>query len=159
MSETEVTVVKEKSLSKGLVAGAIGGLVGALARTLAERMFPPRTHGEPEATYMAPEHIAGYPLDTDPGAIASESIRWGFGAAVGAAYGALAEYYPAATAKEGASFGMALEALTQETALPALGLPGKPEDETTRDRAGEVTSHVVYGVTTEFVRHFMRKIL
>ena len=159
MSETEIAVVKEKSLAKGLIAGLIGGLVGTLAKTLAERMFPPRTHGEPEPTEVAAQRVAGHPLDADTKAIASEGIHWGYGAAVGAAYGALAEYFPAATAKEGASFGMALEALTHETALPALGLAGEPEDETMRERASEVTSHVVYGVTTEFVRHLVRKIL
>jgi putative membrane protein len=159
MSKTKIAVVKQKSLAKGLIAGLIGGLVGTLAKTLAERMFPPRTHGEPEPTEVAAERIAGHPLDADTKAIASEGIRWGYGATVGAAYGALAEYYPAATSKEGASFGMALEALTHETALPALGLSAEPADETMRERASEVTSHVVYGVTTEFVRNLVRRIL
>jgi putative membrane protein len=156
MTEVEV---KEKSLAKGLVAGFIGGLVGTLAKTLAERMFPPRIHGEPEPPEVLAENVAGHTLDADTKAAAAESIHWGFGAAVGAAYGALAEYFPAATAKEGASFGMALEALTHESALPALGLSADPEETTMRERASEVTSHVVYGVTTEFVRSFVRKIL
>jgi putative membrane protein len=142
MSETKVARVKQKSLAKGLIAGLVGGLVGTLAKTLAERMFPPHTHGEPE------------PLE-----VATERIHWGYGAAVGAAYGALAEYYPPATAREGAAFGMALEALTHETALPALGLSAKTEDGTVRERASEVTSHVVYGVTTEFVRNLVRKVI
>jgi putative membrane protein len=159
MSETEVAVVKQKSLAKGLIAGLIGGLVGTLAKTLAERMFPPRTHGEPEPPEVAAERVAGHALDPDTREIAAEGIHWGFGAAVGAAYGALAEYYPAATAREGASFGMTLEALTHETALPALGISAEPEDETMRERASEITSHVVYGVTTEFVRNFVRKVL
>lgn len=155
MSKTEVAVVKQKSLAKGLVAGLIGGLVGTLAKTLAERMFPPRTHGEPDPA----ERVAGHALDPDTRAIMAEGIHWGFGAAVGAAYGVLAEYFPAATARQGASFGMALEALTHETAFPALGLSAEPEDETVRERASEITSHVVYGVTTEFVRNFVRKIV
>jgi putative membrane protein len=159
MSKTEAAVVKQKSLTKGLVAGLIGGLVGTLAKTLAERMFPPRTHGEPEPPEVAAEHIAGHALAPNTKAIAAEGIHWGFGAAVGAVYGALAEYYPIATAKEGASFGMALEALTHENALPALGLSAEPEDETLRERASEITSHVVYGVTTEFVRNFVRKVI
>jgi putative membrane protein len=159
MSKTEVAVVKQKSLAKGLIAGLIGGLVGTLAKTLAERMFPPRTHGEPEPPEVAAERVAGHTLDPDAKSLAAEGIRWGFGAAVGAAYGALVEYYPAATSKKGASFGMTLEALTHETALPALGLSVEPEDETTRERASEVTSHVVYGVTTEFVRNIVRKVI
>jgi putative membrane protein len=159
MSKTEVAVVKQKSLAKGLVAGLIGGLVGTLAKTLAERMFPPRTHGEPDPAEVAAEGVTGHALDPDTRAIVAEGIHWGFGAAVGAAYGVLAEYFPAATARQGASFGMALEALTHETAFPALGLSAEPEDETVRERASEITSHVVYGVTTEFVRNFVRKVL
>jgi putative membrane protein len=157
MSETKIKAVQPRSLAKGLIAGLIGGLVGTLAKTLAERMFPPRTHGEPGPSELAAEQLAGHPLDADTKAVAGEGIRWGFGAAVGAAYGALVEYYPAATSKEGASFGMALEALTHETALPTLGLSADPEDETMRERASEMTSHVVYGVATETVRGFVRK--
>jgi putative membrane protein len=157
MSDTEVAVEEPKSLAKGLIAGLIGGLVGTLAKTLAERMFPPRTHGEPDPPEVASERAAGHLLDEDTEA--AEGIHWGFGAAVGAAYGALAEYYPAATSKEGASFGIALEGLTHESALPALGLSTKPGDQTMREQASEITSHVVYGVTTEFVRNFVRKII
>jgi putative membrane protein len=149
----------ERSLAKGLIAGLIGGLIGTLAKTLAERMFPPRTHGEPEPLELLSGKIAGEPLDSGTKEIAAEAIHWGFGAAAGAAYGALAEYYPAATSKEGASFGMALEALTHESALPALGLSAEPGDQTLRERASEMTSHVVYGITTETVRSFVRKLL
>jgi putative membrane protein len=159
MTETEAKVAEPRSLAKGMIAGMIGGLVGTLAKTLAERMFPPRTNSEPEPPELAAERVAGHPLDNGAKMIAAEGIHWGFGAAVGAVYGALAEYYPAATAKEGASFGMALEALTHETALPALGLSAEPEDETLRERASEITSHVVYGVATETVRGFVRKLL
>jgi putative membrane protein len=158
MTETELSTT-QRSLAKGIIAGLIGGLIGTLAKTFAERMFPPRTHGEPEPPEVLAEQVAGHPLDSDTKAIAAEGIHWGFGAAVGAAYGALAEYYPAATSKDGASFGMALEALTHESALPALGLSGEPQDQTMRERASEMTSHVVYGVTTETVRSFVRKIL
>jgi putative membrane protein len=159
MSEAEVEVAQPRSLAKGLVAGLIGGLVGTLAKTFAERMFPPRTHGEPEPPEVVAERVAGHPLDEGTKAIAAEGIHWGFGATVGAAYGVLAEYYPAATSKEGASFGMALEALTHEGALPAMGLSAEPENQTARERASEMTSHVVYGIATEFVRSFVRKML
>jgi putative membrane protein len=148
-----------KSLVKGLVAGLLGGLAGTIAKTFAERMFPPRTEGQPEPTQVAAESFAGHPLDSETREIAGEAIHWGFGAVVGAAYGALAEYYPVATAKEGASFGIALEALTHESALPALGFSASPGDETARERTSEVTTHVVYGVVTETVRAFIRRLL
>jgi len=153
MSSTDVVLVKKKnSLAKGVVAGLIGGLIGVAAKTLAERMFPP--HSEPEPQRPG---VAAY--DLTPAVRAAASIPWGYGATVGAAYGALAEYYPAATAKQGASFGLALGSLTQEGALPAFGLAAAPEDQTMRGRTSEMTSHVVYGVVTEVVRSLVRKLL
>jgi putative membrane protein len=121
----------ERSLVKGLIAGLVGGLIGAVAMAAAERMFPRSAEEEP-----------------------AEGIHWGFGAAVGAAYGAVAEFYPAATSKEGVNFGMALEALTQENVLPGSD---DLEEQTTREHASELTSRVVFGVTTETVRGFLRK--
>ena len=139
MSKTKVAETKpQRSLAKGLIAGAVGGLIGAVAMALVERMFPRTAKSEPE-----PQNPA-------------EAIHWGFGVAVGAAYGAVAEFYPAATAKEGATFGMALEGLAQRGALPMLGKP-VAEDETVGDLASEVTSRVVYGITTETVRGVVRK--
>ena len=150
---------RKRSLAKGLVAGLIGGLAGTVAKTFAERMFSPRTHGAAKAEELAAERVAGHALAPAGRAAAAQGIRWGFGAAVGAAYGALVEYFPAASAKEGASFGLALEGLTHEAALPALGLAGEPEEMTAREQASEMTSHVVYGVATELVRGLVRRVL
>jgi putative membrane protein len=148
-----------KSLLKGLVAGLIGGLVATAAKTIAERVFPPRTHGEPEPPAVLAEKLAGHELTADQQAVAVETIHWGFGALSGAAYGALAEFYPAATAKDGAGFGMALASLTHEGALPAMGLSAPPEEQTTRERTSEMASHALFGVVTETVRRMVRKIL
>jgi putative membrane protein len=159
MSKTDVAVVKERSLAKGLVAGLIGGLIATAAKTFAERIFPPRTHGEPEPPEVLAERVAGHALTPAAKTASSEAIHWGFGATVGAAYGVIAEYYPAATTREGASFGLALGTLTHEGALPALGLSAEPEDQTFRERTSEMTSHVVYGVVTETVRRLVRNLL
>lgn len=148
-----------RSLAKGLLAGLIGGIVGTAAKTVAEKLFPPRTEGQPEPPAVLAEKLAGGGLSEAKEALAAEGIHWAFGAAAGAAYGGLVEYYPAASAKEGASFGMALAALTHEGALPALGLTAAPEDQTGREHASEMTSHMVYGVVTEIVRGFVRKMI
>jgi putative membrane protein len=137
MSKAEIAVVEPRSLAKGLMAGLVAGLVGTVAMALAERLLPGNAKAKAK-----------------PDAKAADGIRWGFGAAVGAAYGAVAEFYPAATAKEGVTFGMTLGALNEEGVLPALGLLTKPG---ARDSIGEVTSHVVFGVTTEVVRGLVRK--
>lgn len=90
---------------------------------------------------------------------AQEAIHWGFGATVGAAYGAVAEFYPPATSKQGASFGMALVALTNDNTLPILGLAAKPEAQTKREHTSELASHIVYGVVTETVRRIVRRMI
>jgi putative membrane protein len=147
------------SLWKGLLAGMIGGIAATAAKSLAEKFYPPRVHGEPEPPQKLAETIAGHSLDAHTAAAASETIHWGFGAAAGAAYGALAEFYPAATAKEGATFGLALMSLTHEKALPALGLSAPPGEQTEREQTSEAASHVLYGVVTERVRRFVRPLL
>ncbi len=160
MNDTELkTTEQQPSLAKGLLAGLIGGLAATAAKTFAEKIFPPRTHGEPEPPDVLAEKLAGHPLDDDSKKAASESIHWAFGALAGAAYGALAEYFPAATAKEGASFGLALATLTHETTLPALGLAAEPEDQTMREKTSEMGTHVVFGLVTEVVRKSVRKFL
>ena len=151
MTKTKAAAKKPRSLAKGLIAGCIGGLAGVLAKTFSERMFPPKTQAELPVG-PAIEHGGGaiVPATTRT----ASGICWGFGAAAGAVYGALAEYVPAAKANEGASFGVALEAVTSKVALPALALSAEPGD-----KAGEVASYVVYGTTTEFVRRWVRKVL
>ncbi len=148
-----------RSLAKGLVAGLIAGLVATAAKSCVEAMFPPRTHGEVEPPEELAEKIAGHSLDRETKIWASEAIHWGFGAAAGAAYGALAEYYPAATDKRGATFGLTLMSLTHETALPAMGLSEPAEEQTAREHTSEATSHLVYGLVAERVRSFVRGLL
>ena len=94
-----------RSLVKGLLAGLIGGLAATAAKRATEKIFPPRTHGEPEPPAVLVERIFGSWLEGAQKLAAAETIHWGFGAATGAAYGALAEFYPAATAKDGAALG------------------------------------------------------
>ena len=147
------------SLWKGLAAGLVAGVIATAAKTLAERVYPPRVHDEPEPSELLSERIAGHTLDEKTKEIASEAIHWGFGAAAGAFYGALAEFYPAATSKEGANFGLVLMSLTHEGALPALGLSAPPQEQSGREQTSEAATHMLYGVVAESVRGFVRKML
>lgn len=149
----------QRSLVKGLVAGAIAGVVATAVKSLAERIYPPRVHGEPEPPEVLAEKVAGHELDDTTKTAASEAIHWGFGAAAGAFYGVVAEFYPAATAKEGASFGLALMTLTHESALPAMGLSAPPEEQTKREHTSEAASHMLFGVVAERVRSMVRPLL
>ena len=148
-----------QSLLKGLLAGAVGGIVATAAKSVAEKVYPPRVHGEPEPPDVAAEKLAGHSLDGTSKAAASETIHWVFGVAAGAFYGVLAELYPAVTAKSGATFGLTLMSLTHEGALPALGLSEPPADQSLRERTSEGATHILYGVVTEKVRGLVRGML
>jgi putative membrane protein len=159
MSKTKsIAIKRKKSLAKGVVAGLVAGLVGTAAKMVAERIFPPHVH---DAEPLRPSH------DSLALAIPEKSAKmhWALGGAAGAIYGGLAEFYPAATARKGASFGLVLATLTEEGALPAIGLAAESGSESEsggesmRDRTSELTSYAVYGVVTETVRRFIRCIL
>ncbi|MFC6646561.1 DUF1440 domain-containing protein [Granulicella cerasi] len=133
-----MTKSQERSLWKGLLAGAIAGLVATAAKTAAERFGP--QHRERADS-------------------ASAEMHWGVGIAAGAAYGAVAEFFPAATAKEGAAFGLTLMSVTQRGVLPALGMAPAAEDETLGEETAEAATHIVYGVVAEKVRGIVRPLL
>lgn len=134
---------RTRSLAKGAVAGLIGGIVATAAKSAIERIYPPQRRE------LALAKRTGV----------QETKNWGFGAAAGAAYGVAAEFYPAATSKQGASFGMALIALKQDNVLPALRLASKAEAQSKREHTSEMASFVVYGVVTETVRRVVRRMI
>ncbi len=150
---------EQTSLLKGAIAGLVGGLVATAAKSLAEKFYPPRVHGEPEPPDVLANKIAGHPLSGTEQEVVSETIHWGFGALTGAAYGALAEFYPAATSREGATFGLTLASLTHQSALPALGLSAKPSEQSSREQTSEMATHILYGLVTETVRSVVRRLL
>jgi putative membrane protein len=69
----------------------------------------------------------------------------------------VAEYYPPATSKDGAAFGMSLAAFSQDGALSALGLTTPAE--TTRERSSATASFVAFGIVAETVRRIVRRAL
>lgn len=144
------------SLWKGLAAGFVAGLAATAAKSIAEKFYPPRIHGEPEPSELLTERIAGHPLGHTTELVATESLHWGFGGAAGAFYGALAEFYPAATSKEGANFGLVLMALTHQGILPAMGLSEPTGQQSEREQSSEAATHLIFGVVAERVRRIVR---
>jgi putative membrane protein len=178
MSETKVAAEKKhSSLARGLIAGFIGGVAGTAAKAFAERIFVPQPKPAPQELASARE-AANAPTELAK-ATQSDAFRWGLGAVTGAAYGAIAEFYPEATVKLGAGFGLALESISHERAQPVQGArlvgcwpflkltctqaqpaPGpaaEAEAQSAREQGSETASYVVYGVTTELVRRLVRR--
>lgn len=148
--------MSERVFWKGVLAGLAGGLVATAAKSVAEKLYPPRVHGEPEPPEVLAEEMAGHRLDETTKTAAAEAIHWGFGALAGAFYGALVEFYPEAAERDGAKFGETLMNLTHERALPAMGLSAPPEEQSEQERSSEKETHVLYGVVTERVRAWVR---
>ena len=151
----------ERSLVKGMLAGLMGGVVGAGAKSAVEKMYKRRTNGEREHLTAVAIRISGgvgHELTEAEQAVALQTIHLGFGAVAGAAYGGVVEYFPAATAKEGAAFGMALSSMKQGTALPGMRLFTRPDGaDAAFEKKSEMVTYVVYGLITETVRRFVRK--
>jgi putative membrane protein len=148
-----------QNLVKGAIAGLVGGLVATAAKTAAERIYPPRTHGEPEPPAVLARKLGQPRLETPRKRAVEEGIHWGMGALTGAAYGVMAELYPSVTSKGGSTFGLALMTVTHEGALPALGLSAPPQEMEGRERRSEMATHIVYGVVCETVRNLLRRVL
>jgi putative membrane protein len=158
MNEPKVAAEnKHRSLAKGLLAGLIAGLAATAAKALVERIVPPHPKHDPASQEPNSNPTMSKTQQALAKARESDAVRWGLGAAVGATYGALAEFYPEATSRYGASFGLALEAMSHEGALPALGLAATAEARSAREQGSEIASYLVYGVTTELVRRFVRR--
>jgi len=138
---------KPRSVAKGLLAGLAAGIVASAAKAGVEKIYPPHAKSEP-GHELAP--IA---------ASSSKTSHWVFGAATGAAYGALAEFYPDATSRGGINFGLTLMALTHEAGLPALSLAAEPASQTRREKSSEIASAIVFGLVAETTRRVVRKML
>jgi putative membrane protein len=154
---TKRPTTRERSILKGALAGMIGGLAGAGAKVLAEKIFPPRVHGQTSPSVVLAEQVAGHSLPEGQKQLATQAIHWGFGAAAGAVYGALVEVEPSMGAWKGAAFGLTLNRLTHESVLPRMGLAAHKEEQPTQERISEWVTHAVYGIFTDTVRRAVRR--
>lgn len=165
---------REKDVFKGIIAGAVGGLVAAFVMTqyqaltekLSETAGEKKPKGRKEtpanvkAAMMVSENVFGHKLtkaEKDP---AGEAMHYVMGGVSGAIYGATAELTGStATIGAGLPFGSAVWAVADDVVVPALGLSKSPTAYPLSTHAYALTSHWVYGLTTEIVRKAVRKML
>ncbi|MGC9198043.1 MAG: hypothetical protein ACP5E5_03790 [Acidobacteriaceae bacterium] len=101
----------DRSLMKGLVAGVVAGLAATAAISAVERLFSPSGPESAARAAEMEETTSGEGLETKT---RDWARRWLVGAAAGAAYGALVEFSPEATERQGAIFGLVLMVLGDE---------------------------------------------
>ena len=163
-------------LWKGAVAGAAGGLVASWAmsqfqagwskvqakmETARERQQH-RTDDE-DATMKTAGKLAHAFLHRDLSLDEKKKlgpvIHYAFGAGVGAAYGAVAEFAPRTTFGAGLPYGTAVFLGADEAAVPALGLSKSPKEYPASTHLYGLASHLVYGLSLEMVRRGVRRMM
>ncbi len=161
---------------KGLAAGLIGGLAATWVMTqfqngvshVAEAMSDNQDKSKSEedgenATVKTAEAISenvfDHKLKKSEKDEAGNAVHYGFGTTVGAVYGMTAEFVPVAAIGSGLPFGAALFLGADEVVVPALGLSDAPTETPLSSHAYGLASHLVYGLTAEFVRRTVRKVL
>jgi putative membrane protein len=132
----------------GLTAGIAGGLAGAAAKAVVEQIYVARETGQAPANELLAHPVSGRRA-------VRHEMHWTFGAAAGGVYGMLAEVWPEITESKGAAFGALIDFALHDATLPATGAELRPA-ERGRATTSDVTTHAVYGLTTEFVRKHMR---
>ena len=83
---------------------------------------------------------------------AETAVHYGYGTLVGGLYGMGAARWQAARAGSGSLFGAGLWLLSDEMALPALGIAKPVQAYPAKVHAGALAAHVVYGVSLEAIR-------
>jgi hypothetical protein len=103
--------------------------------------------------------ISGQELTKREKEVAGTALHYGMGAASGALYGGVAEIIPQVKVCAGLPFGVAVWLIADEGIVPAAGLSKSSAEYPLWINAYAFASHLVFGLTTEVVRHAVRKAL
>jgi uncharacterized membrane protein YagU involved in acid resistance len=158
-----------------VVAGAVGGFAGTLAMNGTQRLWTlladrnsPRSAAGPHdsrdwqertenqnSNELAAQALAratiGRSLSEGELAIAAAAVHFGFGAAVGAVYGAYLAAFPQPR-RSGMALGSALWLTADEIAMPLLGLSRSTLERPLEMHCQSFVAHLAYGVVAERVR-------
>ncbi len=135
----------DDSLIKDVAAGIVGGLAGAWVMTRFEGLLQTLAEGEQDVQEARRQKEPGEP-----------AARYVFGAVLGAVYGALGGRLPGVGPM---SYGTGLWLAADETALPVLGLPGKPAEHPVAAHAKALASHWIYGAALDRAGRLCRRLL
>ena len=157
---------------KGAVAGLVGGLVASfvmsqfqvLLSALSEEEKKPKKKKEDEPANVKTaeaisENVFEHKLKKSEKEPAGEAVHYAMGATSGLIYGIASEIAPMTTVGLGIPFGAAVWLVADDVVVPALGLSKSPTAYPFSTHAYALTSHWVYGLTTEMVRKAVRKVL
>ncbi len=156
---------------KGAVAGLIGGLVASfvmsefqslLSKLTKEEKNSKKKKVEPATTKAAEEiseTVFDHKLKKSEKEPAGEAMHYAMGATSGLIYGIASEIAPMTTVGLGFPFGAAVWLVADDVVVPALGLAKPATEYPLSTHAYALSSHLVYGLTTDLVRRAVRDLL
>ena len=163
-------MARSGDLSRGLVAGVTAGLAASFVMTEFQKFWrhadanlrQRQAKREPATVKVADaasEALSGEPVPAPARKEASELVHYLTGAAIGAAYGALAEFLPGVTSGFGSAYGGAVWAVLDEGITPALGFAPPPQDSDAKDHLFSFSSHLIFGWALELTRGVIAEVL
>ncbi|MBA3632686.1 MAG: CbtA family protein [Acidobacteria bacterium] len=168
--------VETSDVIKGAFAGLVAGLVATVVMTEFQSLVSKMSEDEDKkkhkskqkeekepATVKAAEMISEGVFDREltksEKKIAGPAMHYAMGATSGLIYGISSEVAPITTAGAGLPFGAAVWLVADNVAVPALGLSKSPTKFPLSTHAYALSSHLVYGLTTDLVRRLLRGLL
>ena len=91
--------------------------------------------------------------------IAGPVVHYAYGALIGSVYGAIAEAWPTIATGFGMPYGVAVWALGDEIAVPALRLGPPPTEVPAEKHADFLAAHIVYGIALDVSRRVARHVV
>ena len=164
---------------KGLAAGLVGGLLASWTMNRFQNVWSKLAAANERSPEARVERAGNEPVDdttiktasaiseglfhyTLTGAekkFAGTAVHYSIGTGVGGLYGAAAEFATGVTTGAGLPFGAVFWLVVDEGAVPLLGLAKGPAEYPVSAHAYALASHLVFGVTAEFVRRTVRRAL
>ncbi len=166
-------IPKANKLLRGAAAGLVAGIVASYAMEKFQAAITSLSESEEEkkpqkkqsetATETVARELSETVLDRHPTKqekeIGGETVHYTMGGVSGMLYGVAAEISPRSTTGLGLPFGTSVWLGADEIGTWAAGLAKAPTNYSLSKHMYALSSHLVYGLTTELVRRGVRKIL
>ncbi len=156
---------------KGAFAGLVGGIVASfvmsefqmLLSSLSKEDKKSKKKKEEPANVKVAEEISegvfDHKLKKSEKEPAGEAIHYAMGATSGLIYGIVSELAPVSTVGLGLPFGAAVWLVADDVVVPALGLAKPATQYPLSTHAYALSSHLVYGLSTDVVRRILRDLI
>jgi uncharacterized membrane protein YagU involved in acid resistance len=169
--ESFMNEINTANIVKGALAGLIGGLVASFVMEQFQSLIMSASPSEEKhqdqneepsnekAAIAISENVFDHHLTKEEKSVAGEAMHYAMGGTSGIILGAVSELVPEAAAGAGLPFGTAVWLVADDFIVPALGLSKPASDVPLSQHAYALSSHLVYGLTTDMVRRGIRHLL